>query len=616
MSRRTALKAMAAAGVTTGAAVLPGETQGGLLHGRRSGEITGRLTGAQALVEALLTEGVACVFGIPGAQENELWDEMKARSLGYLLVTHEYSAACMADGYARSTGQPGVVCLVPGPGITNALTGLGEALLDSVPMVCIVGDVARGEKYRPFQVHELPGAALLRPVTKCVLEVKHGAEIPLAVRQAFRLARFEEPGPVAVVVPYNLLIESHSFNVPAPGPRQVPFNEEAFACALRLLSNRKLRVGIYAGLGCMDVSAALTRAAEVLQAPVATSVSGKGVIDECHPLAVGWGYGPQGTRVAEQVFKDVDLVLAIGVRYSEVSTAFYAIPPHRHVIHVDANADNLGRIVKAEVCVHADSGFFLDRLLEHADEIRRPADPRLAARIREGKCADAKENAKRYARCGADPMAFLLALRRATCPDALVFVDVSAAEHWAAEAFTVRQPRTYFNPTDNQAMGWSIPAAIGAQRVHPGRQVVTVTGDGCFLMTAMEISTAAREGLPVKFFVLDDQAYHLMQVLQKPAFKRTTATILARLDYAALARGFGVAYQEIDSDRDCEALIRGVLACPGPVLVRVVTDYANRPLRWVNAARDRFTKELTMEQKARFLARLGVRSLDLHPRND
>ena len=174
---------------------------------------------------------------------------------------------------------------------------------------------------------------------------------------------------------------------------------------------------------------------------------------------------------------------------------------------------------------------------------------------------------------------------------------MTCAEHWAAEAYTVRQPRTYFNPTDNQAMGWSIPASIGAQRVHPGRQVVTVTGDGCFLMTAMEISTAARECLPVKFFVLDDQAYHYMQVLQEKAYRRTTATILARLDYAALAKGFGVEYMEIDGDRDAEAGVRGALEQPGPVLTRVVTDYGKRPIRWLDAVRTRYIDDLTRSRR-------------------
>jgi acetolactate synthase-1/2/3 large subunit len=613
ISRRTVLKAMAAQCVASLPALTSTAQARPVADG---GVVSGRMTGARALVETLISEGTGCVFGIPGAQENELWDEMKSRHLPYLLVTHEFSAACMADGYARSTGRPGVISVVPGPGLTNSLTGIGEALLDSVPLVCIVGDVARGDKYKPFQVHELPQVGLVQQVTKGVFPVTHAAEIPDAVRQAFQLAQFEEPGPVAVVVPYNLLIEEAKFHSLPLAPLAVPFDEAAFACALKLLANRKLRVGIYAGMGCMDCPEALQRVAELLQAPVATSVSGKGVINECHPLAVGWGYGPQGTRTAEQAFQNVDLVLAIGVRYSEVSTAFYAIPKHPHVIHVDANANNLGRIVKADVCVHTEAGAFLGRLNECAGQVARGPNNALVADIRQWKSAEAKVNATCYARCGVDPMAFILALRKAACADALFFVDVTCAEHWAAEAYTVVKPRTYFNPTNNQAMGWSIPAALGAQRVFPERQTITMTGDGCFLMTAMEISTAAREALPVKFFVLDDQAYHYMQALQLPAYRRKTATILAHLDYAALAKGFGVAYLELSSPEGLECGVQSALAHPGPVLTRVVTDYGKRPLRWLEAARKRFTQELTTEQKVRFLARLGSRALTIHPEND
>src|SRR5437588_6187315 len=156
MSRRELLKGVAAGCVV---AALPVEAEARVAH---DGSVKGALTGARALVETLLAEGTPCVFGIPGAQENELWDEMKARGLPYLLVTHEFSAACMADGAARSTGHPGVLCVVPGPGLTNSLSGIGEALLDSVPMVVIVGDVARGDKYKPFQVHELPQVGILK----------------------------------------------------------------------------------------------------------------------------------------------------------------------------------------------------------------------------------------------------------------------------------------------------------------------------------------------------------------------------------------------------------------------------------------------------------------------
>jgi acetolactate synthase-1/2/3 large subunit len=332
-------------------------------------------------------------------------------------------------------------------------------------------------------------------------------------------------------------------------------------------------------------------------------------------VAVGWGYGPQGSRAAVGAFKEVDLVLALGVRYSEVSTANYNIPK-RHVIQVDANPENLGRIVKPDVCVHADAGAFLSRLREHAATISRPPCKPFLERVEALKREDSRKNREIHGCCGVDPMAFVLSLRRFTSPETLVFVDVTATEHWAAEAFTTYAPRTYFNPTDNQSMGWSIPASIGAQRVFPSRQVVTITGDGCFLMSAMEITTAARECLPVKFFVLDDQQYHIMKALQMPAYRRTTATVLARLDYAALAKGFGVGYNEIRANADLDSGVRRSLGMPGPVLTRVAADYGDRPIRWVDATRDRFVDDLTPRQAGFFLTRMGARSLRLRPRND
>jgi acetolactate synthase-1/2/3 large subunit len=605
--------------LATAPAVLPlmaSRAEGGLRKARATASdswIIGKLTGAHVTVAALQQHGVGCVFGIPGAQENELWDAFKTRGLQYLLVTHEFSAATMADGYARATGFPGVICVVPGPGVTNSLTGLGEALLDSVPIVAIVGDVGCGTHARPFQVHSLNQVALLQPVTKGVFCPRSVSEIPHSIQQAFVCARSGEPGPTAVVIPYNFFLEADEFRVPPPPSPELTWDESSVSKALGLLARRKLRIGIYAGMGCMDFSASLVQVAELLQAPVTTTVSGKGAMPEMHPLAVGWGYGPQGTRTAEKTFDDVDCVLAVGVRMSEVTTGFYSNPQPKHLIHVDANPKNIGRVLKPDVCVPADAGLFFDAVIANADALRRPANPGLHAHIHRLKCDDARRHAVVHAECGADPMALVLALRRAMPADGLLYVDVTVSEHLAAEAYTACQPRTYFNPTDNQAMGWSIPAAIGGQRACPGRCVATLTGDGCFLMSAMEISTAAREGLPVKFFVLDDQAYHYMQELQRPAYLRTTATILARLDYAALAQGFGVAYQEILGMRDLDAGIRSALCHPGPVLVRVVTDYRKLHVRWIECVRKKYSKELTIDQKIRFLARIGSRALDFKP---
>lgn len=614
MSRREMLQAVSLGAVASA----PGAASAGAANlglGRR-GLVQGHMSGAEALVETLQAEGCDWVYGIPGAQENELWDTFKQKQLGYLLCTHEFSAACMADGYARSTGKPGVLCIVPGPGITNSLSGLGEALLDSVPIVCVVGDVANGRMGRPFQVHCLDNVALLRPVCKSVIAVQTVNEIPGAIHQAFQLAKNGEPGPVAVVVPYNLFLENHRFGGVPGGELGVPFDDAAFRQAMALLANRRARVGIYAGMGCMAYGDALIRLAEVLQAPVATSMCGKGVVNETHPLAVGWGYGPQGTRTAQHAFHQCDTVLAIGVKFSEVSTGFYSQPQPRTLIHVDANRENLGRVMRASVCVHADAGVFLTQALADADCIRRPVLETQLGQIRGWKRDEERINSETYARCGVDPMRFLQRLRCLTARDALAFVDVTVSQYWATEVFTAFGPRTFFNPTDNQAMGWSIPAALGAQRVQGNRQVVTVTGDGCFLMSSMEISTAGREHLPVKFFILDDQAYHYMQELQEPAYLRTTATMLARLDYRALAQGYGVAYQEILATEQLDDGIRSVLCHDGPVLVRVAVDYRRRPIRWLNAARGRFVSELTLDQKVRFLARVGTRAIHLHRDND
>lgn len=609
-SRRSILKGMAVAGVP---ALVPTQVEARI---RPNGAVVGAMSGARALVDTLLSEGCQCVFGIPGAQENELWDTMKSRGLPYLLVTHEFSAATMADGYARATGKPGVISVVPGPGLTNSLTGMGEALLDSIPMVCIVGDVARGEKYMPFQVHELPMEGLLKQVTKEVFSAQKVSDIPCVIRQAFQKAREGEPGPVGVLIPYNLFIETDRIHSESLGTPALAWDDPAFQQALNLLSDCKLRVGIYAGIGCQDFSKELAMVADLLQSPVATSVSGKGAIDEFHPLAVGWGYGPQGTPTAEKAFHQVDLTLALGVKFSEVSTAFYSLPRKPFQIQVDSCSENIGRVMRPTVAVHADAGLFLAKVLENSDRVRRAPREPLTSCISAWKAQDARANSIACAKCGIDPMAFIVALRKATRPDALCYVDVSLSEHWAAQAFTSRHPRQYFNPTDNQAMGWSIPAALGGQQAFPNRQVVTITGDGCMLMSAMEMSTAARECLGVKFFILDDQTYHYMQKLQKSAYLRTTATILAKMDYPSLARAMGIGYHEIKPGDDLESAISEALAMNGPVLTRVVTDYGQRPVRWIEAVKDRYTKELTGRQKLKFMARLGARSLDLKKEND
>ena len=617
LNRRELFVAGSAVGAAVAAATAVGTpAEAGVELGRyvRRAGVQGKMTGAQAAAAALACQGVRCVFGIPGAQNNELWDAFKARSIPYLLVAHEASASVMADAAARATGDVGVFSVVPGPGLTNALTGIGEALFDSIPIVGIITDVDRSAGAPIGQVHGLANAAIVRPVVKWLYEVRHQAEIPGVLFQAFQAARMGEPGPVAVLIPYPFLVEAWDYDLPLPPPCPVPFDEVAYGRVVTHLMDRRQRVGIYAGLGCVDTGDSLAAVAELLQAPVATSVSGKGCIPDSHPLAVGWGYGKQGTRAAEAAFKDVDLVVAVGVRYSEVSTASYAIPRHDMLIHVDANPQNLGRNVPAHVTLCSDARVFLDRLLVDGAALRRPACPDLWQKIHHLRQVDRCEAARVKITPCVDPMFFMSQLRCALGPDELIFVDVTAATHWASEAVEVQGPRRYFTPADNQSMGWAIPASIGAQRVRPDRQVVCVTGDGCFLMSAIEMSTAARAGLPVKFFILDDGGYHYMQMLQEPVYRRTTATEIARIDYAAFAQGVGLSYNQITDNADVLAGLQRAIAFPGPVLTRVVVSYEGREIRWLNALRSQYIRKLPNRDKVRLAARIGVRSLT--PRDD
>ena len=623
LNRREALSALGTLGLTATAAALTanmGDVQAGRVelgpYVKRAG-VQGRMTGAQAAAAALCCEGVRCVFGVPGAQNNEFWDAMKARQVPYLLVANEASASVMADASARATGHVGVFSVVPGPGLTNAMTGIGEALLDSVPIVGLLTDIDRSPNAPIGQVHSLPCAELVRPIVKHVIEVNHQAEIPGAIHQAYQIARSGEPGPVAVVIPYLLLAKVWDFDEGVPPPQPLPFDETAYQRLLKVLTTGNRRVGIYAGLGCVDASPSLIRVAELLQAPVATSVSGKGVIPDNHPLAVGWGYGKQGTRTAEKVFRDVEILLAVGVKFSEVSTANYAIPKHDTVLHVDANPQNLGRNVPACVTLCADSRLFLDRLIADADAIQRPCSPHLVKKIASYRELDQTENRRVRIDNAVDPMIFFTRIRGALGPEELIFVDVTASTHWASEALLTYGPRRYFTPADNQSMGWAIPAAIGAQKVRPDRMVVSITGDGCFLMSAIEMSTAARAGIPVKFFVFDDGAYHYMQMLQEPVYRRTTATEIARIDYGAFAQAVGLTFNPIYSNAEIDAGIQRALCTPGPVLTHVKVSYEGREIRWLNALRSTYIRHLPNDQKVRLASRVGVRTLKgRHPDDD
>ncbi len=561
-------------------------------------------TGAELVMSALEAQGVERVFGIPGVQNLELFDSLKDAPIETVLVTHELCAAFMAEAYSRLTGKAGCSVLVPGPGLTNALTGIAEALLDSSPLVVIIPGPRADTPYR-FQLHQIPQADLARPITKTVVRIERVEEIYREVSRAFRVATSGEPGPVVVEIPYNLFAAraeppgtvAETASTPrAPSP-------EAVDKVLDLLRGAK-RVGIYAGFGASDARDDLARLAEILQAPVATTLGGRGVVPEDHALSVGFGFGPAGTPIAEEVFAQCDLVLAVACKFGEVATGSYSFKAPKKLVHIDINREVLGKNMPAAVELEADARVALRRLVEGLEREPRPADRALVERIAAWRAEFAAEIEQAPLRdSGVNPAKLLWHLRKLLPRDAIVSTDSGGHQFWVAECFPVYERRSYLTPTDYQSMGYSIPAMISAKLAFPRRQVVGVVGDGSFLMTGAELVTAARLELTPLVLVFNDGELGIIREAQEKIFKRTTAVELRNPDFEALARAYGAEYFRISNDHEIEPVLKRALESGRLALVDARVEYS-RPTRYFKAASAAVMGRMPLAQKLRMAGRI------------
>ncbi len=516
-------------------------------------------TGAQLVVKALEAQGVERVFGLPGVQNLELYDALKDAAFESVLVTHELCAAFMADAYSRSTGKVGCSVIVPGPGLTNASTGIAESLLDSVPQVVIVPG-PRNDIQESFQLHEVRQLEAIRPLVKAALHADRARDIFPLVMEAFAIARSGEPGPVVVEIPHNLLQEKTDIPVLSPKPTRLALDEKRLDEIVQAIE-RARQVGIYAGFGATDARARLIRLAEALQAPVATTIAGRGVIPEDHPLSVGFGFGPAGSPLAEEVFGECDLVLAVACKFGEVATGAYGIKPPKNLIHVDINPDVLGKNLPAAFTLQGDAAEVIERLLERVSRSPRPLNRPLQERI-------AREREKFFGsieqspeqKDAVNPARLLWELRKLAARDAIITTDSGAHQFWVVSCFPILAARSYLTPTDYQSMGYSIPAMVSAKMAFPSRQVIGVVGDGGFLMTGSEIVTALRYKLNPIVLLFNDGELGLIREAQEHIYGRTSCVELLNPDYELLARAYGANYFHIQSDHEISTTLHQALA--------------------------------------------------------
>ncbi len=556
-----------------------------------------KMTGGDIVVRALEDEGVGFTFGIPGTHNIELYDSLaRSRSVRPVLVTDEQSASFMADGVARASGQLAAVNVVPGAGLTHALSGIAEAYLDGIPMLVLACGIRR-DTGRAFQLHDVDQLAIARPVTKAQLRAERGSEIYATVRRACQLARRAPVGPVVVEIPaehyffrhdvdlhdtdlHDTDLQGNDLQAPAPQPAApTPTAQRELVEQARQWIDASRRPLLYLGLGAIQASAELVALAERLNAPVATTISGKGVFDETHPLWLWCGFGAAAPSFVRKIAASCDLTLAIGCRFSEVGTGSYGMTPPGKLIHVDIDSSVLGKNYPADLPVVSDAASFVATLLPHltarsVDESLRRDVRSGHEEVRQGWTTPRPDNSE-----GVYPPHLLKTVQQLVGNDAIYTTDSGNGTFLAMECLRLPHPRSFLAPVDYSCMGYAVPAALGAALACPDRQVISLAGDGAFLMTGLELLTARQLNLPVMVLVLRDRELAQIAQFQQIALGQKTCSEVPDYDLAAICRGVGVEYLALRRNLDAETILKHALTLTGsgrPVVVEVAIDYSQK----------------------------------------
>lgn len=573
-----------------------------------------KLTVAKAVVRALEDERVGCTFGIPGTHNIELYDALASSDhVRPILVTDEQSASFMADGYWRASGRLACVNVVPGAGLTHALSGIAEAYLDNVPMLVLACGI-RLEEDRAYQLHDVDQMAIAAPVVKAAFRIDRRGEAYRTVRHACKLARSGVPGPVMVEVPADHYLAQDAVeqepigaggtdggSTGRAGRTDGSGGSESVTGALETLE-RARRPLLYLGFGAAGAADGLVALAERLESPVATTIQGKGVFPESHPLSLWPGFGHAAPPFARRVAEGCDATLAIGCRFSEVGTGSYGLHPPQPLVHVDIDPAVPGRNYPAEVTVIGDSAAVVEALLEGL--VQRPRDGELRREILEGHAGVEQDRADRGGR-GVSPALLFRELQARFAPEAVFVTDSGNGTFLAMELLRLEAPGRFLAPVDYSCMGYSVPAAIGAALARPDVPVVALPGDGAFLMTGLELLTAAREGAAAAFFVLRDQELAQISQFQDIALSQRTSSEVPDYDLYALAAGLGVECRQLSSDEEVAEAVEWAVAIHRegrPAVIDVAIDYSEKTYFTRGVVRTAFGR-LSWPDRMRFVGR-------------
>jgi thiamine pyrophosphate-dependent acetolactate synthase large subunit-like protein len=530
------------------------------------------LTGAQAIVATLRSYGVETIFGIPGVHTLPIYDVIRGESgLRHILARHEQGAGFMAEGYARASGRPGVVCTITGPGVTNVATPVASAYADSVPLFVISSGLPRASKGRARgELHELKDQhGVMEALAGWTRVVEYVEEIPEAIRDAWRIMLSGRPRGAYLQVPLDLLEESAEVEIPALPEAAPPRPDgEKIILATRLLheAHRPLIVA-GAGVTAAGANALLAELAELLQAPVLLGSKSHDVLPTDNPLVIAsGGHVPSELRA---LMARCDATLVVGSKLGAERTGDEHLALPAPLIRIDIDPSEIERSYPASVGIVSDARLALAALLKALRDLSHTAEYGSAVIIEEVAQVNAVLSS-RTRRVFGESVALLNAVREGLPRDGSVIADMTMLGYASEQYFPVYEPRTYIHPSELCTIGCGLPLALGAKVAAPERPVVALCGDGGFLLNTGELATAAQERIPVVIVLFNDSTYTAVKSSQRRRFnERYIATDLLAPDYVALAQAFHLNAMRAETPAALRDAIQSALAATTATLIEV-----------------------------------------------
>ena len=548
------------------------------------------MTGAEMIVEALYREQVEVIFGYPGGAVLPIYDELYETDFRHVMPHHEQGGAHAADGYARSTGNPGVCIATSGPGGTNLVTGLATAYMDSVPVVAFTGQVP-GSMIGTDAFQEADITGITVPITKHNYLVQGVEDIPRIVREAFHIAQTGRPGPVLVDIPKNLQQETGEFFYPdevdLPGYKPNYWGHELQVEAAAEAVNEAQQPVLYAGGGVISSGGSheLRELAKKADIPVTTTLTGLGAFDEQQELSLGMP-GMHGTAEANLAISNTDLLIAVGARFDDrVTGKLEEFAPEAEIIHIDIDPAEVGKRVRPDIPIVGDVKNVLRQLNPLVEEDEHPDWKAQIAEWREMSQGERAEENKLL------PHQIVETIYELTDGDAIITTEVGQHQMWAAQFYQYSQPRSFISSGGLGTMGYGFPAALGAQVGNEERTVFALAGDGSFQMNQQELATAAKNNLPVNIVLFNNQYLGMVRQWQEMFYdKRYSATCLREQancpedcsgpgdeqcpevtpNFVKLAEAYGIKSKQITEVEEIKPALEEAIKTPEPYLLDFV----------------------------------------------